>query len=104
MSSILTAADILKRKDGNLTQTAELLGMSLPTLRKHKMEDTLNHIIIMDDRVYVFRNYIVSTPETVHDEWIQIEPSACPLIHKGNADKFKVTMHKGKVKYWKRNI
>lgn len=104
MSSILTAADILKRKDGNLTQTAELLGMSVPTLRKHRNTDTLNHIIIMDDRVYIFRNYIISTPETVHDEWMQIEPNECPLIRPDNADKFKVTMSKGKAKYWKRNI
>lgn len=48
----LTAGDVLRNANGNITQAAKVLGITNATLRKHRDNDTLDDIIFVNGEPY----------------------------------------------------
>lgn len=98
---VITAEDVLKRFNGNLSHAAAYLGFALPTLRKYRDNGDLGSILIINNSVYVHKNDIDGhlPDSTEQAEWVQIPHSEVPTGL--NRAGYKATMVNGKLTYWK---
>lgn len=99
MSEFTTALDVLNQQQGNITRAAAILGMSPATVRKHRDNGTLDTMLIVDNKLYVYKHDV---KVIVFDEWERMPQSKVPLIHEGNRDKYKTTTELGRVVYWRK--
>lgn len=114
-----TAEGWLEHFKGNITKCAEVLGVSVVTLRKHRDNGTLSNILVYSGKVYMYKNDVGAVSNTPSEaelipteaEWELIPPERANavttfdnqlnIVLKPN---IKITRNPstGRVQYWRK--